>query len=348
MFIYLGVIIAINTCMTTPVFVTSSTSVSVDNDSTATITLSDQIDLKVIPGTLKETFVRTETKYSTYQPAGPDGFEAGAPTVKGIVTTETYVLNYYPNIVVTPNTAPKLFDFIDNHWDLRQSATGPLDASRIHIFKNDHEGLPPDIYIDELGIPPFDIEGAVQTAFWFTKAVPGWRSGILLYDWHWLDPLWNVVASDLYSVPLRKGASESDHNAPNTSGTGITDSSSMFIPLRGCENLRMEIYEPLKVIDQPDEYAQSVSLSISGAGDRRETYKALVSHRASLIETINFDQAFSFDISANWVQFVNTGSSHAIWLEIIGGGVQSLMRYGTTFWVGNDQDDILDMNQGST
>jgi hypothetical protein len=318
---------------------TVTTLIEINTYTSSTVVLTDLVDLSIVPGTLSETFVRTETRYSSYQPANTNI----SPVVKGIVTTETYVLNYYPNIIVRPDTAPKLFEFLDNHWDLRETATGPLDATRIHVFKNDDEGLSADIYIDELGIPPYTDQDNQQTAFWFTKALPGWRSGILRYDWHWLDPLWNVTRDDPFTIPLR---SSGGTKATNESSVPQVDASSMFIPLRGCENLRMEVYEPLKTIDQPDEYAQSASIAVSGSADKRETYKALVPQRASLIYTASFDRAFSFDISNNWIQFVNTGSSHAVWLEIIGGGVRDLMTYGTTFWVGNDQDDIP--SQGGT
>jgi hypothetical protein len=316
----------------TDIISTDTTVITVGTDTTSTVVVTDTVDLAVIPGATSETFVRTETKFSSYQPDNAD-----LPlVVKGIVRTDTFVLNYYPNIIINPTTAPKVFEFLDNHWDFRQSATGPLDTTRIHVFKNDDEGLSADMYVDELGIPPFDTSGSVETAFWFTKAIPGWRSGILKYDWHWLDPLWNVPQDNQYGIPLRTGAGTGDPT--ETDVPSNTDASTIFIPLRGCENLRMEIYEPNRVVEQPDAYAQSAPISVSGMAEKREIYKSLVPQLATLVETVNFDRAFSFDISNNWVQFVNTGSSHAIWLEIIGGGVQNLMKFGTTFWVGNDQD----------
>jgi hypothetical protein len=118
------------------------------------------------------------------------------------------------------------------------------------------------------------------------------------------------------------------------------DASTVFIPIRGCENLRMEIYEPVMAPQQAEDFGISARMTISEAKEARETYPALIPSRASRVQTITFDQPFSFDIVNNWVQFVNTGSTHALWLEVIG-GVEGLMSYGTNFWIGNAQDDSL-------
>jgi len=301
---------------------TSTTIVSVNTLSSATITVSDSIDLSITISTSSERFVKTETIVSTFQPL--DLSIGSTSTVK--VRSETYVLNYYPNIVVNPTVTPKLYNFISEHYNLRETNSGPLDATKIHIFRTYDNTVPKEVFTEELGIAPFDDDSPIDSALWFTKALPGWRSGILRYDWHWLMPAWNDVSSpDPLKIPLR------------TRGPGM-DASSVFIPIRGCENLRMEIYEPLKAPQQEEDFGQSARMTISEAAEARECYPALVPTNANLVQTISFDQPFSFDIVNNWVQFVNTGSTHALWLEVIG-GVEGLMSYGTNFWIGNTQDD---------
>jgi hypothetical protein len=303
---------------------TSTTIVTVNTLSSATITVSDSIDFSISITTSSERFVKTETIISTFQPL--DSEIGSTSTVK--VRSETSVLNYYPNIIVNPSVAPKLFQFIENHYNLRDTITGPLDATKIHVFRNYDSIIPREVYNDELGISPFDGDTPIDSALWFTKALPGWRSGILRYDWHWLTPVWNDTANpDPLKIPLR------------TRGPHL-DASSIFVPLRGCENLRMEIYEPLLAPQQLNDFGSSAKMNISEAKETRETYPALIPSRANLIKTVTFEQAFSFDIVNNWVQFVNTGSTHALWLEIIG-GTEGLMTYGTNFWIGNAQDEGL-------
>jgi hypothetical protein len=302
---------------------TSTTFVSVNTLSSATITVSDSIELSISVTTSSERFVKTETIVSTFQPL--DSSIESTSTVK--VRSETSVLNYYPNIVVNPTVTPKLYEFISNHYNLRETTSGPLDATKIHVFRTYDNTVPKEVFTEELGIAPFDDDSPIDSALWFTKALPGWRSGILKYDWHWLTPAWNDTSSpDPLKVPLR------------TRGPGM-DASTVFIPIRGCENLRMEIYES-NVAPNAFEFAQSARMTISEAKETRETFPALIPSRVSLIKTVSFDQPFSFDIVNNWVQFVNTGSTHALWLEVIG-GVEGLMSYGTNFWIGNAQDEGL-------
>jgi hypothetical protein len=302
---------------------TSTTFVSVNTLSSATITVSDSIELSISVTTSSERFVKTETIVSTFQPL--DSSIESTSTVK--VRSETSVLNYYPNIVVNPTVTPKLYEFISNHYNLRETTSGPLDATKIHVFRTYDNTVPKEVFTEELGIAPFDDDSPIDSALWFTKALPGWRSGILRYDWHWLTPAWNDTSSpDPLKVPLR------------TRGPGM-DASTVFIPIRGCENLRMEIYES-NVVPNAFEFAQSARMTISEAKETRETFPALIPSRVSLIKTVSFDQPFSFDIVNNWVQFVNTGSTHALWLEVIG-GVEGLMSYGTNFWIGNAQDEGL-------
>jgi len=297
---------------------TSSTIVNVSTLSSATITVTDSIDVSVTLSTSSETFVKTETIVSTFQPLDPS--IESTSTVK--VKSETYVLNYYPNIVVNPTVAPKTFQFIDSHYNLRETNSGPLDATKIHVFRMYDNTIPKEVFTEELGVAPFEDDNPIDTALWFTKAIPGWRSGILRYDWHWIHPLWGMAGNqDPLRVPLRTRGPE-------------MNAATVFIPLRGCENLRMEIYEPIMAAEQTEEFGISAKMTISEAKDTREMYPALVPARASLIETISFDQAFSFDVVNNWVQFVNTGSTHAVWLEVIG-GTEGLMEYGTNFWIGN-------------
>lgn len=322
---------------------TSTTIVSVNTLTSGTFTASDSVDLSITTGTNTETFVRTETVYNTFQPS-----DNSAPAVFEVVTTETYSLNYYPNIIINPSNSLRFFNFIDLHWDLRETTTGPLDATRIHIFKNYDNTIPAEVYTDELGIPPYDDEWPDGTSLWFTKALPGWRSGIMKYDWHDLTPAWNktrhnddapYTVGTAVNVPLRT------MRPPKNADVFFKgDSSSMFVPIRNCEGLRMEIYEPILAANQPDTYGQSAKITIGNTIETREPYRAMPPQRATLVGTVNFDQAFSFDISNNWVQFVNTGTTHALWLEIIGAGAKYLQHYGTTAWIGNTPDTSLFFN----
>lgn len=303
---------------------TSTTFVTVNTLSSATITVSDSIDFSISITTSSERFVKTETIISTFQPL--DSEIGSTSTVK--VRSETSVLNYYPNIVVNPTVTPKLYQFIENHYNLRETVSGPMDATKIHVFRTYDNTVPKEVFTEELGIAPFDEDSPIDSALWFTKALPGWRSGIMRYDWHWINPLWSQTGNDdPLKIPLRTRGPE-------------LDASTVFIPIRGCENLRMEIYESVMAPQQAEDFGQCARMTISEAKEARETYPAIIPPRANLIKTVSFEQPFSFDVVNNWVQFVNTGSTHALWLEIIG-GTEGLMTYGTNFWIGNAQDGGL-------
>lgn len=323
---------------------TSTTIVSINTLTSGTYTVSDTVDLFITTSTDSEIFVRTEIINNTFQPL--DNSTSSGFTV---VTTETYALNFYPNIVINPSNSLRFFNFIDLHWDLRETTTGPLDATRIHIFKNYDNTIPAEVYTEELGIPPYDDEWPDGTSLWFTKALPGWRSGIMKYEFHDLIPGWQIVSHDPYNLSASVGSAVKVpiRNSPRLSqkdprlANQPMDIPSLFVPIRNCEGLRMEIYEQNLANDVPTQYGQSAKITIGNTVETRETYKAIHSSNVTLVKTVNFDQAFSFDTSHNWVQFVNTGTTHALWLEIIGAGVSYLRHYGTTGWIGNTPDTEL-------
>jgi hypothetical protein len=237
-------------------------------------------------------------------------------------TVDTSVITYYPNIKVNSIAQPQLYSYIEASWDLRTTGSGPLDTTRVHIFKSHDTLLSKEIYMNELGILPYHEDLPDDAYLWFTKAIPGWRSGIQKHDYHWMEPAWNISAEQLdpLAIPIR----DSERYGP-----------SIFIPIRDCDDLVMEIYEPILANSPIEEYSSSPRIAVSDSGDKSTIFKTMVPTRASLVSTVTFDQSFSYNTTKNWIQFVNKGHKHAVWLEIFGGGVKSLLYAGNNSWIDN-------------
>jgi hypothetical protein len=237
-----------------------------------------------------------------------------------MANTSTSVITYFPNITVNPIAQPQLYNFIESTWDLRTSGSGPLDSTRVHIYKSFDGLISKEIYMSELGILPYHDDVPDDSYLWFTKAIPGWRSGIQLYDFHFMVPPWTIQdeLEHPHSIPIRY----TERMGP-----------SVFIPIRDCEDLTMEIYEPKLASIITDQFSNSPRITVSDSGDKRTIFQTLVPDKAALVDTVNFNQSFSYDTTKNWVQFVNRGHKHALYLEVFGGGVKSLISAGTNNWI---------------
>jgi hypothetical protein len=234
------------------------------------------------------------------------------------------MITYYPQLAITPETHPAIFNIIEMNWDLKTMQSAAWDITRVHLFVSNDEMLPSTFYFD-LGLyPNIDQDTGKPTFLWFTRAIPGFRSGILKYYPTESDPWWqeepemaSPIKSNLPGGMVR--AWNTEMIDPNEFAT----TSSIFIPLRDCEHLRLEVYEPLVI--EPD-LALGPRMMISDGPDFRVTWPALTSETANLVTSTNMTMPFTLDIANNYVQWVNTGQTHALFLEIYGGGIDTMLE----------------------
>jgi hypothetical protein len=232
------------------------------------------------------------------------------------------MITFYPQLAISPETHPAIYNIIEMNWDLKTMESAAWDSTRVHLFHSGDEMLPNTFYFD-LGLyPNMDMTSNRPTFLWFTRAIPGFRSGILKHYPFETEPWWKATQENLPIRTHLEGmvrAAAEDVEIPTRDVT----TASIFIPLRDCENLRVEVYEPIS----PEHYlALGPRMMVSDGPDFRMQWPSQTLETSVLVTATNMTMPFTLDIAANYVQWVNTGQTHALWLEIYGGGIETMLE----------------------
>ncbi len=231
------------------------------------------------------------------------------------------MITFYPQLAISPETHPAIYNIIEMNWDLKTMESAAWDSTRVHLFISNDEMLPNTFYFD-LGLyPNLDHDTGKPTFLWFTRAIPGYRSGINKYYPLETEPWWNEQGRNSpirTNIPGAVRASNDTQIDPNEFAT----TASIFIPLRDCENLRVEVYEPLVI--EPN-LALGPRMMVSDGPDFRMQWPTLTHETANLVTATNMTMPFTLDIAGNFVQWINTGQTHALFLEIYGGGIETML-----------------------